>query len=365
MDCSKAEKMSLLLRNVVLANSTFTLEAEAEIRGRTTALFGPSGAGKTSLLELIAGLRRPASAFIQLDDCVLTDSANGIFIPPRERRIGYVPQDLALFPHLSVRQNMLYGHRSDASSNLKFDPVADVLELQPLLGRGVAQLSGGEKQRVALARALLSSPRMLLLDEPLSSLDTPLKGKILPMLVRIRDEFRIPTRYVTHDRFETLALADEMMVLLEGKIAQTGTVQEIFHRPANLAVAGIVAVETIQSGEIIARENGLVTVSIKGARFFATDQDLDPDAKQVHVCIRAEDVVLFKETESAGSPRNRLASVVRSVTPAGALMRIDLDCGFPLVAMLTRQACEELTVNPGARLMAMIKAPQVHLIRKV
>lgn len=225
--------MSLRLGNISLALAHFTLEVDLEIQSRVTAIFGPSGSGKTSLLDLAAGLRRAQSAFIQLDDRVLTDVAKGVFVPARHRGIGYVPQDLALFPHLSVRQNLHYGYKPNPGTNrlFTFEHIVKVLEIQPLIHRGVAELSGGEKQRVALARALLTSPRLLLLDEPLASLDMQLKIKILPYLARIRDEFRIPMLYVTHDRFETLSLADEMVVLVQGKVAQTGPVQEVFSRP--------------------------------------------------------------------------------------------------------------------------------------
>ena len=149
--------MSLILKNVSLPLAPFTLEVDVEIQGRVTVIFGPSGSGKTSLLEVVAGLRCAKSGLIQLDDLVLTDVARGVFVPIRQRGIGYVPQDLALFPHLSVRQNLLYGRKSggDRERVFPFGRIVDVLEIQPLLQRGVTQLSGGEKQRVALARALL------------------------------------------------------------------------------------------------------------------------------------------------------------------------------------------------------------------
>ncbi|TMQ01580.1 MAG: molybdenum ABC transporter ATP-binding protein [Verrucomicrobia bacterium] len=354
--------MRLLLKNISLLLFDFTLEVNVEVHRRVTVIFGPSGSGKTSLLDLVAGLRPAESAFIQLGNEVLTDTSKDIRVPTCRRGVGYVPQDMALFPHLSVRQNLLYGHRPGGTQRFSFDHIADLLGIQPLMQRGVTQLSGGEKQRVALARALLASPRLLLLDEPLASLDLPLKTKILPYLTRIRDEFDIPMLYVTHDRFETLSLADDLIVLANGKVAQTGTVQEVFSRPANLAVAGIVAVETVQPGRIVKTANDLVTVSIGNTLLCALEQNPPPGTNQVHVCIRAEDVVLFKDAETPGSPRNRLPAVVESVTPAGPLIRIDLDCGFPLVAMLTRQACEELDLQPGARVVALVKAPQVHLI---
>ncbi len=160
--------MNLLLKNISLPLAHFTLELDVELNGRVTAIFGPSGAGKTSLLDLIAGLRKATTAFICFDGHTLTDREKNFSLPPRKRGIGYVPQDLALFPHLSVRQNVLYGFKPDApnDSRLSFDRVVEILEIQPIISRRIGELSGGEKQRVALARALLSSPRLLLLDEP-------------------------------------------------------------------------------------------------------------------------------------------------------------------------------------------------------
>ena len=215
--------MRLLLKDILLPLADFALEVNVEIQTRVTAIVGPSGAGKTSLLDLLAGLRRAKSAFVQLDDRVLTDTANGVLVPTRHRGIGYVPQDLALFPHLSVRQNLLYGHNANGKTAplFSFDHVVDVLEIQSLVGRGVTQLSGGEKQRVALARALLTSPRLLLLDEPLASLDATLKSRIIPYLTRIRDEFHVPMLYVTHDLEEVRSLCEQHLMLERGKIVQS------------------------------------------------------------------------------------------------------------------------------------------------
>ena len=209
--------MSLLLKNIRLSLGSFALQIDAEINSRVTGIYGPSGAGKTSLLDIIAGLRRTPSAWIQLDDVVLTDTAARIFVPSRARRIGYVPQDLALFPHLSVRHNLLYGHRPQANGLFSLEHVADTFELKHLIDRAVTQLSGGEKQRVALARALLTSPRLLLLDEPLASLDAKLKARILPFLARIRDEFRLPVLYVTHDAEEIRQFCDAVLPMEGGR----------------------------------------------------------------------------------------------------------------------------------------------------
>ena len=233
---------TLRLQNVRLALPGFSLEVDAELSGRVTAIFGASGAGKTSLLEVVAGLRRSRHARIQLGERVLGDTATGCFVPPERRRVGYVPQDGALFPHLSVRQNLLFGQRRRPPNlataagprparraGVTLEAVATVLEIGSLLGRtSVGGLSGGERQRVALARALLADPELLLLDEPLSSLDAELKGRILPYLARARDEFRVPILLVTHSPVEVMALCDEVLILERGRVVAHGTPAQLF-----------------------------------------------------------------------------------------------------------------------------------------
>jgi molybdate transport system ATP-binding protein len=216
--------MSLRLQGVKLPLAGFTLEIDATFDRPIAGIFGPSGAGKTSLLDLIAGLRRPMSGTLQLADTMLFDGGASFHLPPRLRRIGYVPQDLALFPHLSVRANLIYGYRPPASENELFTlgHVSEVMEITQLLERNVTTLSGGEQQRAAFARAILSMPRLLLLDEPMSSLDSRLKRRLIPFLLRIRDEFRIPLIYVTHDADELTALCDEVLVLENGHVVERG-----------------------------------------------------------------------------------------------------------------------------------------------
>jgi molybdate transport system ATP-binding protein len=221
--------MRLRLHNIRLPLASFALEADVTFDQPITGIFGPSGAGKTSLLELIAGLRRPAAGTVQLGEDVLFDAATRTNVPPRARQIGYVPQDLALFPHLDVRGNLAYGYRPGGADSEVFNlgHVTELMEISHLLGRDVTKLSGGEQQRVAFARSILSTPRLLLLDEPMSNLDSRLKKRLIPFLFRIRDEFRIPLVYVTHDASELSALCDGVFLLERGRFVGHGAPAEV------------------------------------------------------------------------------------------------------------------------------------------
>lgn len=201
--------MTLAVRELVVPLSEFTLDVTATFANGTTALYGPSGAGKTTLLECIAGLRKPQSGSIERNGVAIDD------IPPRLRRIGYVPQDDALFPHLSVRRNVFYGGDADA------EELIAALEIAPLLDRNVQQLSGGERKRIALARALVTKPELLLLDEPLSGVDVALRDRVLDYLLRVREKLPVPAIYVTHHLDEVHAICDAMVVLERGRVLET------------------------------------------------------------------------------------------------------------------------------------------------
>jgi molybdate transport system ATP-binding protein len=201
-----------------LWQGSFTLDIDLRLDRPVTALFGASGAGKTTVLDAIAGLRTPGSGSIAINDRVVFDSRSGIDIPTHRRHVGYVAQDVALFPHMNVRRNVLYGRRD--GQKLALPTVSRMLEIEGLLNRDVPQLSGGERQRVALARALMSAPELLLLDEPLAAVDVERRRRILPYLERVRDELRVPIVYVTHDRSEASQLADEIVVLQEGRVIE-------------------------------------------------------------------------------------------------------------------------------------------------
>jgi molybdate transport system ATP-binding protein len=224
--------MSVELSGIRLALASFSLEVGIATSARVTAVFGSSGAGKTTLLEIIAGLRRPDAGTVRLEGELVADAGSGFHVPPERRAVGYVAQDGALFPHLSVRANLLYGRYPGRPRppGLSFEHVAAVLEIAPLAERRVGSLSGGEKRRVALGRALLAAPRLLLLDEPLAALDLPLRERLLPYLLRVRDEFAFPMVYVSHSPDEIVALAGEVLVLERGRIVRAGTTAEVFTR---------------------------------------------------------------------------------------------------------------------------------------
>jgi molybdate transport system ATP-binding protein len=220
--------MKLEIRALSLRFEQFCLELNVDLQNARTGIFGPSGAGKTSLLETIAGLRRPETARIRLDDCLFEDTEKNYSLPVRLRKIGYVPQDDSLFPHLSVRRNLLYGANGKSKHDtFSFEHVISFLKIGSLLDRDVQSLSRGENQRIVIARALLSAPRLLLLDEPLTALDASLKETILQQLCSLHYEFSIPMLYVTHDPVEAIEICEEILILESGRLISRGNPREL------------------------------------------------------------------------------------------------------------------------------------------
>jgi molybdate transport system ATP-binding protein len=329
-----------------------------------TVLFGASGSGKTTILRSVAGLEIPDAGEIKWGDEIWFRKIGNQSLPPRRRQVGFVPQDYALFPHLTVAGNVGYSlHKRPAAERAA--RVAESLrwlELEDLARRLPHELSGGQQQRVALARAVVRRPKLLLLDEPLAALDTPTRLRLRGELRRRLRHLDIPTILVTHDRFEALALGDDVVVMHAGRNVQQGPVPDVFNRPANLAVAEITAVETIHAGTVLAVRDGLATVAVGTAQLTALAEGLPDDRHEVYVCIRAEDVVLLRNGAVQSSARNHLPVTVRGWSSEGPLLRVSLDAGFPLVALLTQSAGKELALQAGAEMVALIKAPQVHLI---
>jgi molybdate transport system ATP-binding protein len=329
-----------------------------------TVLFGPSGSGKTTVLRCLAGLEHPDEGVIQFGEQVWSDAERGVFLPPRARQVGFVPQDYALFPHLSVAHNIAYGldKLSGKDRTKRVGDALDWIGLNGLHHRMPRELSGGQQQRVALARAVVREPRLLLLDEPLAALDEPTRQRLRSELRQMLTALAIPTLLVTHVRTEALALGDDLVVMDHGRNVQQGPTAEVFSRPATPAVAGALAVETIEPGHVLENIAGLLTVQVRGVRLMALDPGLPPGLSDVLVCIRAEDVLLTTPGGHLSSARNAFPAVVRALIQEGAVFRVYLDCGFPLVALLTKPGCEALELREGARVAALFKASGVHVI---
>ncbi len=327
-----------------------------------TVLFGPSGAGKTTVLRCLAGLERPDAGAIRFGAETWFDAARGLFLPPQRRGVGLVVQEHALFPHLDVARNVAYGlGRAPAAARAaRVAELARLLGIGDLLARRPGELSGGERQRVALARALAPGPRLLLLDEPLSALDAPTRDELRRELRHLLATSRIPSIVVTHDRLEALALGDRMAVLAEGGVRQVGAVADVFAAPADVVVARVVGTDTVAAGRVVAREGGLVSLAVGTARLVAVDPGGLGD--EAFACIRGEEVLLEPTPGAPSSARNLLPGRIASLAPEGAMVRVALDVGFRLVALVTRRSAEEMHLAPGRELAALVKATAVRLV---
>ncbi|MBH0199706.1 MAG: ABC transporter ATP-binding protein [Nitrospira sp.] len=325
-------------------------------------LFGPSGSGKSTILRCLAGLEQPEEGTISYRGHLWFDTATNVYIPPQARELGYMAQDYALFPNYTVMGNVAYGldNLSRRNRELRAVEVLRLLQIDHLSQQKPTQLSGGQQQRVALARAIARRPRLLLLDEPLSALDAPMRARLCKELRRLLTQLAIPSVVVTHDWTEALALGDQMAVIDNGRVVQTGAPQDVFSRPETADVARVVGIETVIQGTVRDIQDGLATVQVGAVALTAlASPGLD---STVLVCIRAEDVTLELIRSSENSARNHLRGTVRAITLLGALVQVIVDCGFPLTALITRSALKELGFAVGSQVRAAFKAGSVHLI---
>lgn len=327
-----------------------------------TILFGPSGSGKTTILRCLAGLEQPEEGTISVGDELWFDAANRVTVPPQARRLGYMAQDYALFPNYTVEGNIAYGLTglSAQEKKARVDEVLHLLQIESMAQQNPTQLSGGQQQRVALARAIARRPRLLLLDEPLSALDTPMRARLCKDLRTLLTQLAIPSVVVTHDWTEALVLGDHMAVIDNGRMLQTGTPQDVFSRPINAEVAHVVGIETVVQGTITEVRDELATVQIGTVTVTAlASPHFGPD---VFVCLRAEDVTLELTGSADTSARNHLKGTVQTIISLGALVQVTLDCGFLLTALITQSALRELNLHLGSAIRAAFKAGAVHLI---
>ncbi len=346
--------------NGPLIRATFSMPVD---HGHVAMLFGLSGSGKTTVLRCLAGLERLTAGRIVFDTNVWADVDRGIMVPPQQRAVGFMFQDYALFPHLTVAENIAYGMSSCSRTERK-QRVASLLEQMQLTGlehRKPQALSGGQQQRVALARALARNPRLLLLDEPLSALDLPTRLRLRVELRALLHKIGIPAILITHDWSEALSLGDSVVVMAQGGVLQTGSPQEVFTRPTHPDVAALVGVDNLIPGEVIRREAGLAHVYVGSRTLIAVDSPED-GFTACYVSIRGENVALDRGPIAVGSARNHLAGRVVEIQPSGQLDRVVVDVGFRLVALVTPLAVKELGLIEQSSVTATIKATAMHII---
>lgn len=325
------------------------------------ALFGRSGSGKTTLVNALAGLVRPEVGRIAVQNDVLFDAAKGIDLPPERRRLGYVFQEGRLFPHYSVRGNLKYGLKRvpHGDRRIGFDRVVDLLGLEPLLARRPHDLSGGEKQRVALGRALLANPRLLLMDEPLASLDQPRKEEVLPFIERLRDELAVPIVYVTHAMEEIVRLADSMVLLDEGRVAAVGPVEEVTARLELRPLTGRYEAGAALAAEVAGHDaaDGLTELAFAGGRLLVPALQLEI-GQQLRVRIRARDVALALTPPPSASFLNVLPGTVSEIgVDSGPMLDLSVDVGGATVwARVSQRSRRRLGIALGTPVYALIKA---------
>lgn len=358
------------MTNMILVNIEKRLNGDKRISTKLmipvdsswTVIFGPSGAGKSTILRIMAGLDRADKGLIKFGEETWEDTENQIFIPPQKRPVGLLFQDFALFPHMTVENNIIYNlSLSKEEKQKKLRELISLFNLEGLEKRKPSSLSGGEKQKVAIARTVIRMPELLLLDEPLSSLDLPTREKLQKELKKILKKLQIPTIFVTHDRTEAIIMGDRIVVMNDGKVVQMGEVNEVFTKPDNPSVAAIVGMENVLIGEIIERSEGLVSIKVGKCTLVALDTGVV--GPEVAVCIRAEEIILEKGNVPESSARNRFSGKIVDISPQGVTVKLTLDCGFLLIVLITKRSFIDLSIQKGSKLTASIKAQAIHIFQ--
>lgn len=339
----------------------FSLDVRLSAGPGITALYGRSGSGKTSVINMVAGLARPDDGVISVDGRVLFDRTGGVDLPPEARRLGYVFQEHRLFPHLSVRGNLEFGQNLLPANERtqSFETVVDLLGIAHLLDRRPAKLSGGEKQRVAIGRALLASPRILLMDEPLAALDPARKAELLPFIAQLARRFGVPILYVSHSMDEVMRLADTLVLMDGGKVAASGPLESLMGDPTLRPLTGRYEAGAVVSAVVASHDAGygVSRLAFDGGTLIVSRSEL-PVGARVRIRIHARDVAIAIEPPERVSIRNVLPAGVVSVNAADAfLVDVVLACGATrLWVQITALAQAQLNLVPGMRVHALIKA---------
>ena len=338
---------------------SFTLETDFKVSGERFGIFGVSGSGKSTLVGMLAGLVAPDSGEITLDGDCLFSHANRINLPPEERRIAMVFQQPCLFPHLSVRNNLLYGYKRCPAKfrSIDFDTLISILRLEGLLERGVSNLSGGEKQRVALGRAILANPRLLLMDEPLSALDDTLRCQIIPYLRSVSEQFGIPYLFISHSLVEMRLMTETTLVFENGAMVEQTTNEQLARNRMGGSPVGYINLLKLGRPSPSA---GLFAYPWGTERLLlSVDSERDSSLAE----LSSKDIILFKKHPEAISARNLLQCRVRSLFSSGRKIGVELDCaGNTLIAEVVQDAVDELDITTGSTIYAAIKASAFRML---
>lgn len=362
--------LNVQIRKEIRSNGAqpFVLDISESFAPGFTVLFGPSGAGKSTLLDCIAGLQQPDAGEIRLGERIYFDAAGKLSLSPQSRKVAYVFQSLALFPHFSVEQNIRYGlaRLPVAERNKRATDMAAAFRIEKLLARRPSELSGGEKQRVALARALVTRPSVMLLDEPLTGLDLGLRRSILEDLSAWNEANRIPILYVTHNREEVDAIGERVVTLVDGRVQETGAPLAVLDAPRCIELAHAAGFENVLSAVVVEqrRADGVMRVSLEHAacEIEIPLSDAVPGT-EVRVAIRAGDILVATEPPHFLSARNILPGTIESLEPRGTMVSLRVKAGATFVVHVTPGAVRTLDLSPGLLVWLVIKTHSCHLVR--
>lgn len=349
--------------DIKLQRSGFLLDAKSEINNGITGVYGPSGHGKTTLLNAIAGLAEPGSGFIEINGETVFSAENNTNLPVRKRKIGYVFQDTRLFPHLSVKQNLRYGIENNTTGNIDFTEVVDILKIKQLLHKKPFECSGGEKQRIAIGRALLSGARILMMDEPFSAVDVNLRYNIIPYLHLINSRFHIPMLVVSHDLPDLLSLTNNLMLLKNGRVKALGKFQDLILDESNVDVmkgAGLYNVFNLYVSATLPEKNMMLLKS--SAHEFQVQALCQPSigemkpGRQTKVLIRPEDVSIALHPVGAISLRNQIEGTVQKIFSKDGFWFCLVDAGEKILVEITEASGKNMNIGPGKKVWCLFKS---------